>query len=377
MRIPQSLIGLADQGVIDEVVRPLMSGKEAQVYLVIASGERRVAKVYKEADHRSFKHRADYVEGRRVRNSRSQRAMAKRSRFGRGEIEAAWRNAEVDIIHQLHAAGVRVPVPYDFVDGVLVMELVQGADGEPAPRLVDVNLHPDEARDLFHRLLREVVRMLCVGVVHGDLSDFNVLLTPDEPVIIDFPQAVDPAHNRNARRLLIRDVDNLSQFLGRFVPDLKKRKYGQEMWSLYERGKLEPDTQLTGRFRPSNKPVNTMSLLEEIEAVEREARQRREALGLPVRPARQPVTRGPRPKPIQEGSRDPNKKSSRKNRNKRGRNRRNTDTAPPPAANVGPEMDRPNDAPPKRRRRRRRRKKPAENNASTSDPLDSLLIIED
>jgi RIO kinase 1 len=304
MRTPERLKSLMDQGVIDEVVRPLMSGKEASVYLVVSDGQQRVAKVYKEANHRSFKHRADYTEGRKHRNTRSQRAMSKRSRFGRAEVEAAWRSAEVDAIYRLRAAGVRVPEPFAFVDGVLVMELVADSLGQPAPRLVDVDFSPEEAHELFQRLIREVVRMLCAGLVHGDLSDFNVLLAEEGPIIIDFPQAVDPSHNRNARKLLVRDVQNLTSFLARYASDLKETKYGEEMWALYENNALFPDTELTGTFKASQKKADTLSLLQEIEELEQEARQRREALGLPTRPARKPVaTRGPPPKPVSEGDR--------------------------------------------------------------------------
>ncbi len=292
MRVPQGLSSLVEHGVVDEVLRPLMAGKEAEVYLVRSRGETRVAKVYKHSHRRSFKHRVEYTEGRKVKNSRQQRAMNKRSRYGREELEAAWHSAEVDTIYRLSAAGVRVPEPYDFIDGVLIMELIADERGAPAPRLVDVELSRGEARKLFDRLLREVVKMLCAGVVHADLSDFNILLSPDGPVLIDFPQAVDPSSNRNARKLLIRDVRNLTQFLSRWDKSLRRTKYAEEMWALYEKSALRPDTVLTGKFRGSNRRADTMSLLEEIEAVEREARRRREALGLPPpRPARRPVVR--------------------------------------------------------------------------------------
>ncbi|MCO4747013.1 MAG: phosphotransferase [Proteobacteria bacterium] len=256
-----------------------MSGKEAQVFLVEVDGDLRVAKIYKSAENRSFKHRAVYTEGRRVRNSRQQRAMAKRSRYGRAEEEQAWKNAEVDAIYRLRDAGVRVPEPFAFVDGVLVMELIADEWGEPAPRLIDVQLSAEEATDLFQTLLREVVKMLCAGLVHGDLSDFNVLLTADGPVIIDFPQAVDATANNSAQRLLIRDVRNLQSFLARFVPDLRRMEYGQEMWELFEAGKLLPDTKLTGKARKRGK-ANTEAILMEIQAAVRDERSRREALGL-------------------------------------------------------------------------------------------------
>ncbi|MFZ5785673.1 MAG: RIO1 family regulatory kinase/ATPase, partial [Acidobacteriota bacterium] len=215
MRQPESLAPLVDQGIIQEVVRPLMSGKEAQIYLVVAGDELRVAKVYKAAHDRSFRQRAAYTEGRAVRNTRTQRAMNKHSRFGRTQDEAGWRSAEVEIIYRLRAAGVPVPAPFNYCDGVLVMELITGADGASAPRLADVDLDRREAGATFAKLLSAVVRMLCAGVVHGDLSEFNVLMGGEGPILIDFPQAVDPAQNQNARRLLVRDVDNLSRFLAR------------------------------------------------------------------------------------------------------------------------------------------------------------------
>ena len=280
MRAQERLEVLMEQGAIQEIIRPLMSGKEAEVYLVLSDDEIRVAKIYKTANNRSFKHRAEYTEGRKVRNSRSQRAMGSRSRFGKEQEEAAWRNAEVDVIYRLAAAGVRVPEPYVFIDGVLVMELIQDFDGEPAPRLCDVELDPEEAMVVFKTLLKDVVRMLCAGVVHGDLSDFNVLMSPEGPVIIDFPQAVDPAHNRNAQKLLIRDVKNLTSFLSRWAPSLKKTRYAEEMWALYEKNDLDPETELTGKFKGSSRKANTQSVLDEIAASARAEYKRRVALGL-------------------------------------------------------------------------------------------------
>ncbi len=283
MRIPNSLTSLADQGIIDEVVRPLMSGKEAEVFLVRAGGELRVAKVYKEAQNRSFKNRAEYTEGRKVRNSRDQRAMSKRSSHGRAQDEAAWRSTEVDMIYRLRGAGVRVPTPYHFIDGVLIMELITDAEGSPAPRLAEVSLSPDEAVQVFDRLLAEVIRMLCAGVVHCDLSDFNVLLGADGPVVIDFPQSVDASSNQNARKLLLRDVDNLQRFLSRFVPSRRPRPYAQEMWELYSCSQLTPETRLTGRYRPSERRADTESVLELIGDANFDERKRRENLGLSMR----------------------------------------------------------------------------------------------
>ena len=283
MQTPHSLLSLVDEGLIDQVVRPLMSGKEAQVFLVRSGGELRVAKVYKEAQHRSFKQRAEYTEGRNVRSSRDQRAITKRTRHGRAQDEAAWRSAEVDMIYRLRAAGVRVPAPHHFVDGVLIMELVTDTDGQPAPRLGDLSLPAAEATRVFDRLLAEVIRMLAAGVVHGDLSDFNVLMGVDGPVIIDFPQAVDASSNHNARKLLLRDVDNLHRFLGKVIPGRQPPPFAQEMWNLYERGELTPDTRLSGRYRAVEKRVNTDDVFDLISDAERDERRRRETLGLRMR----------------------------------------------------------------------------------------------
>jgi len=275
MRTPVALLPLIEYGIVEEVLRPLMSGKEAQIYLVLAGGEQRVAKIYKEAEQRSFKHRVEYTEGRRTRNSRDRRAMNKRSRHGKSQDEAAWRSAEVNAIYRLQAAGVRVPIPYNFIDGVLVMELVKDAEGQPAPRLGDMHFDPADAQAIFDHLIREVVRMLCAGIIHGDLSDFNVLMSADGPVIIDFPQAVDPASNQSARKLLLRDVDNLHNFLGRFVRG-RPAPYAQEMWDLYQQNLLTPETQLTGRHARSSQPVNTREMLALIGEVNRDEQHRRE-----------------------------------------------------------------------------------------------------
>ena len=305
MRVPDRLEPLLAHGVIEEVLRPLMSGKEAEVFLVVADGEERVAKVYKNAQFRSFQHRAEYTEGRGVRSSREQRAMNKRSKHGRSKTEDAWRSAEVDAIQLLRGAGVRVPEPFAFTEGVLVMELVKGVDGEPAPRLVDTHFSEEEATEVFHVLLREVVKMLCAGIIHADLSDFNVLMSADGPVIIDFPQAIDPARNQGARKMLVRDVKNLTSFLGRFAPKLRKTEYGPEMWDLYERSDLFPDTELTGKYEGKKGTADVSSLLEDILAVEQEARERREALGLPPpRRARRPVVFEDVPEPPKKPARE-------------------------------------------------------------------------
>lgn len=332
MRIPERLAPLVDQGIIEEVIRPLQSGKEAQVYLVRAGGEIRVAKLYKELGHRSFRNRSDYTDGRKVRNSREQRAIDKRTEFGRRLDEHAWHNAEVDALYRIHAAGVRVPQPFEFVDGVLVMERIQDYRGEPAPRLADLSIDAEEARAIFDHLLREVVRMLCSGIVHADLSDFNVLMAHDGPVLIDFPQCVDPVRNNNARKLLIRDVDNLTRILGRAAPELRSKRYGQEIWDLYERGELHPDSPLTGKARRKAK-ADTNALLAEIEELEREARERREALGLPpAAPPRAPVlTIEKKPDPTPEPPSPSNKrKRSRRRRGGGGAATSQPASAPPP-----------------------------------------------
>ena len=275
MKAPESLETLVDYGIIQEVVRPLMSGKEAQVYIVIAQGEECVAKVYKEAIQRTFKHRSEYTEGRRTRNTRDQRAISKRTRHGRKQDEDAWRNTEADMIYRLREAGVRVPEPINFVDGVLVMELVKDAEGNPAPRLGDLDFSADEAYGIYQNLLREVVRMLCAGVIHGDLSDFNVLMGVDGPVLIDFPQSVDPAQNQNARRLLLRDVENLHRFHARFSLDRPIQPYGEEIWSLFQANRLEPSTKLSGHYAAPKAKANTDEVLTLIEDARREEQFRR------------------------------------------------------------------------------------------------------
>jgi RIO kinase 1 len=248
VKTPPGLQPLIDDGVIDEVVRSLKSGKEATVYLVRSGPHLRCAKVYRDMSQRSFQKRAQYQEGRGVRGSRQARAMGKSTSFGRREQEAAWKNAEVDALYQLVAAGVRVPKPLGYFDGVLIMELVADADGNPAPRLGEVEIPPDIARDYHAVLIRDVVRMLCLGLIHGDLSEFNVLVSPDGPVIIDLPQAVNAAGNNAARSLLERDVNNLRSTLGRFAPELLATEFAREMWALYEQGELRPESALTGVF---------------------------------------------------------------------------------------------------------------------------------
>jgi len=248
MRTPAGLQPLIDDGVIDEVMRPLKSGKEASVYVVRVGEEIRCAKVYKDMAQRSFQQRVQYQEGRKVRGSRQARAIGKATKFGRKEQEAAWKNTEVDALYQLVDAGVRVPQPHGFFNGVLVMELVVDADGHSAPRLGEVELSPVQARGFHRFLVHQVQKMLCIGLIHGDLSEYNVLVAPDGPVVIDFPQVVSAAGNNAARRMLQRDVNNLTLSLGRFAPELLSTHYAEEMWALYEAGELRPDSELTGEF---------------------------------------------------------------------------------------------------------------------------------
>jgi RIO kinase 1 len=248
MKTPQGLQPLVDDGMIDEVLRPLKSGKEAAVYVVRSHGEVLCAKVYKDMAQRSFQARVQYQEGRKVRGSRQARAIGKASKFGRREQETAWKNTEVDALYQLADAGVHVPKPHGYFHGVLLMSLVTDAAGHSAPRLGEVELDAAQAREFHARLMRDVVRMLCLGLIHGDLSEYNVLVAEDGPILIDFPQVVSAAGNNAARAMLLRDVHNLRDTLARFAPELAATHFGEEMWALYEKGELKPDTPLTGRF---------------------------------------------------------------------------------------------------------------------------------
>ena len=265
MKPPKRLQSLIEEGLIDTVVLQLMSGKEAAVYVVRSGEDTLCAKVYKEATHRSFRQAVDYTENRKTKNSRQARAMAKGTKFGRQSQEAAWQSAEVDALYRLAAAGVRVPAPHNFMDGVLLMELVTDEHGEAAPRLNDVMFTPEQARAHHAMLLLQVVRMLCAGVVHGDLSEFNILLGANGPVIIDLPQAVDAAGNNHAQRMLLRDVVNLRDFFGRFAPELLHTDFGPEIWDLYQRGLLTTEVMLTGRFKRELGEVDIASVLREID----------------------------------------------------------------------------------------------------------------
>ncbi|MEG3109791.1 MULTISPECIES: PA4780 family RIO1-like protein kinase [Pantoea] len=277
MKIPNRIQPLVDDGLIDEVLQRLKSGKEADVYTVLCGDKIQCAKVYKEATQRSFKQAVQYQEGRKVRNSRNSRAMQKGSKFGRKQQEESWQMAEVDALFRLANAGVRVPQPYMCIDGVLLMELVTDVEGMVAPRLSDVTLTEESAIADFDTMIRNIVRMLCVGIVHGDLSEFNVLLDANGPVIIDLPQAVDAAANNHAQSMFERDVNNITAYYGQFAPQLLQTRYAKEIWLLYEDGKLTPETPLTGLFVEENHTVDMDSLMDEIIAAEDEFYERQRA----------------------------------------------------------------------------------------------------
>jgi RIO kinase 1 len=271
VKTPQGLQTLIEDGVIDEVLRPLKSGKEAAVYIVRSGDKVRCAKVYKDSAQRSFQQRVQYQEGRKVRGSREARAIGKASKYGRKQQEVAWKNTEVDALFQLRDAGIRVPEPYGYFHGVLVMELVTDAEGFSAPRLGEVELSAETAREYHRVLVRQVVRMLCIGLIHGDLSAYNVLIGLDGPVVIDFPQVVSAGGNNAARAMLLRDVNNLTAHLGRWAPELFETWYGEEMWAMFEAGELRPDSELTGEFEPDESEVDLDSIRQSINDAREEA----------------------------------------------------------------------------------------------------------
>jgi RIO kinase 1 len=277
MKTPKRIQPLVNDGLVDEVLRPLMSGKEAAVFVVRCGSEIRCAKVYKDAEQRSFKQAVQYQEGRKVRNSRRARAMEKGSRFGRNEQEQAWQHTEVDALYRLADAGVRVPQPYGCFDGVLLMELITTEDGQVAPRLNDVSMSAEQAREDFLLIMRYVVRMLSIGLVHGDLSEFNVLVDESGPVIIDLPQVVDAAGNNNAEWMFARDVNNMTSYYGQFAPELLQTRYAKEIWALYENGELTPEVELSGHFAESTEAADVDVVMQEIKAAfaEEQDRQRR------------------------------------------------------------------------------------------------------
>ncbi|WP_374045137.1 PA4780 family RIO1-like protein kinase [Geobacter sp. AOG1] len=269
MKMPKKFEMLVHNGLVDEVVAQLMSGKEAEVYVVQSMGELRCAKVYKDADNRSFSRQTLYQEGRKVKNSRQARAIGKNTKYGRKEQEGAWQNAEVDALRRLAAAGVRVPKIFSYVGGILLMELVVDDNGNTAPRLNDVKLTGTQAREYHRTLIGQIVLMLCAGLVHGDLSEYNVLVGSDGPVIIDLPQAIDAAGNNNAAGMLLRDVANMTAYFGRFAPELLATDYGREIWKLYATGELRPETPLTGRFEQGSKPADVHGVMRDVDAVRR------------------------------------------------------------------------------------------------------------
>lgn len=276
MLIPERLRAMLDEGLIQEIVRPLKSGKEAAVFVVVVDGTRCAAKVYKQAQQRNFRQRQDYVEGRNTGDSREQRAMDRGSRFGKQQREEAWQNAEAAAMRKLHAAGVRIPRPISNNDGVLLMDLVVGRDGEPAPQIAAARYDRQRAVTMHKAIVQQIAAMLCAGVVHADLSEFNILDATDGPIIIDLPQAVDAARNNNAKRLLLRDVANVTRFFARFAPELRRTDYGNEMWLLYEHTNLRPDSVLTGRFQAARHVVDAQVVLRAIEEAKAEAAKREE-----------------------------------------------------------------------------------------------------
>jgi RIO kinase 1 len=278
MKIPKRLQPLVDDGLVDEVISQLMSGKEATVYMVRCGDEIRCAKVYKEANKRSFKKAAQYQEGRKSRNSRRARAMEKGSKYGRKQQEDAWQNAEVEALYTLAAAGVRVPQPFGCFESVLLMELITDGEGDVAPRLNDIILPSEHAIEDHLIMMNYVKIMLCEGIIHGDLSEFNVLVDEYGPVIIDLPQAVDASANNNAKSMLLRDVNNITEYYAQFAPELAKSKYAQEMWALYEKAELTPETELTGLFKENTQSANVDTILEEIKAAFAEEQERLERI---------------------------------------------------------------------------------------------------
>ena len=278
MKIPKQIQPLVDDGLVDDVMSRLMSGKEADVYVVRCGSEIRCAKVYKDAAKRSFKKAVQYQEGRKVRNSRRGRAMEKGSKFGRKQQEETWQNAEVDALYLLAGAGVRVPQPYDCLNGVLLMELITDENGEVAPRLNDISMSAEQAREDHLVVMHYVMRMLCAGIVHGDLSEFNVLVDVNGPVIIDLPQAVNAAANNNAESMLKRDVDNMTRYYSQYAPELLRSQYGKEIWALFENGELQPETELTGHYAENTQAADVDGVMLEIKSIIEEEQDRKQRL---------------------------------------------------------------------------------------------------
>lgn len=278
MRIPKRILPLVNDGLVDEVIRPLMSGKEADVFVVRCGAKIRCAKIYKEPEKRGFKQAVQYQEGRKVRNSRRARAMQKGSKFGRKEQENSWQNTEVDALYKLASAGVRVPAPYGCFDGVLLMELITDSDGHEAPRLNDVSMSTEQAIEDHAIVIQDVVKMLCAGLIHGDLSEFNILVDEEGPVIIDLPQVIDAAANNSAKMFLERDVNRVTDYYSEFAPQLRQSRYAAEIWALYEAGELQPDVELTGQFEESDEIADVDTVMQEIKVAMLEEMERRERL---------------------------------------------------------------------------------------------------
>lgn len=278
MKIPKRILPLVNDGLVDEVIRPLMSGKEADVFVVRCGSQIRCAKIYKEPEKRGFKQAVLYQEGRKVRNSRRARAMAKGSKFGRKEQEHSWQNTEVDALYKLASAGVRVPKPYGCFDGVLLMELITDSNGLEAPRLNDVSMSTEQAIEDHSIVIQHIVKMLCAGLIHGDLSEFNILVDEDGPVIIDLPQVIDAAANNSAKMFLQRDVNRITEYYSEFAPELRQSRYADEIWALYEAGELQPDVELTGHFEESEEIADVDTVMQEIKVAMIEEMERRERL---------------------------------------------------------------------------------------------------
>jgi RIO kinase 1 len=278
MKVPPRIQPLVEDGLVDEVISRLMSGKEADVYVVRSAGEIRCAKVYKDVTTRSFKQAVQYQEGRKVRNTRRGRAMERGSKFGKQQKEQTWHTAEVDALALLANTDVRVPKTYGLFDGVLLMELITGADGRVAPRLADISMTLEEAIKDHVTVIDFIKKMLCIGMVHGDLSEFNVLVDANGPVIIDLPQAVDASANNHAQEMLVRDVRNINKYYGRFAPEILNNRSAHEMWALYEKGELYEDTPLTGIHPEDTHQADVGAVVSEIKAVLAEEAKRQERL---------------------------------------------------------------------------------------------------
>ncbi|MBA3462335.1 MAG: hypothetical protein H0T46_20405 [Deltaproteobacteria bacterium] len=285
---------LIADGVIDEVLGRLKSGKEADISLVRRGGEVIAAKVYKDRSTRSFKNNSDYKEGRKVRNSRTQRAIDSGGRFGRDAAEQAWKSAEADALYKLRGTGVRVPEPVMFYEGVLLMTVVCDAAGQPAPRLIDVAIERDAAIAIYADLVSQMIAMLCGDLIHGDLSPYNILAAADGPTIIDFPQVVSAVHSSRAEFFFLRDFDNVVRFLAGFDPSLAVHSAdGRAIWRAYVSRELTP------QFVPPPPPPprsNTRG---------RDRRSRSDNRGRGQQQQQQPRHGGPRPQQQQQGGRPP------------------------------------------------------------------------